>query len=216
MKSLKSMAMLIMASFVLTGCVTGTRTLENMEIPDLSMEKNASGEIYIASVTDSRVFEQKPRSPSTPSVDGNLSSTSKDQLATLIGRQRNGFGAAMGDVALPEGVTVQDKMKELVAKGLESRGYVVVDDENAENQISIDTSKFWAWFSPGFASVSFESELQCSIDFEHSGGEEKFDVTGYGINKGQIASNANWELAYKRAFEDFLKNLDEVLDDSGL
>jgi hypothetical protein len=64
--------------------------------------------------------------------------------------------------------------------------------------------------------VSFESNIQCEIDFEQSSGDKKFEVKGYGINKGQVASNANWELAFQRAFQDFLKNLDEVLDESGL
>lgn len=205
----------ILAALFLTGCVTGTRNIV-LTPPDYINEKSKSGPIYIAIIEDEREFEQKPRSPFTPSVKGNLSSTSKEKLSTLIGRQRNGYGAAMGDVALPEGVTVQDKVRELITKGLEGRGYKVVDDENSPNKISVDIEKFWAWFSPGFWAISFESNLQCKIDFEQPSGNVTLDVAGYGINKGQVASDANWELAYQRAFLDFLKNLDATLDSQSL
>lgn len=216
MKKIKLMIILLFAISLVTGCVTGTRSLENLDVPEYSNDKTAAGEVYIASITDQRVFEQKPRDPSTPSVKGDLSTTSKETLSSLIGRQRNGYGAAMGDVALPENVSVQDKVRELVTEGLEGRGYKVVDNENAANQISIDINKFWAWFSPGFASVSFQSNVECKIDFEQAVGRNQFNVKGYGINKGQIASNANWELAFQRAFQDFLKNLDATLDEANL
>lgn len=207
---------LLLATTVLTGCVTGTRNLENLTVPEYSNEKSAAGDVYIAAIIDSRVFEQKPRNPSTPSVKGDLNSISKQTLSSLIGRQRNGYGKAMGDVALPANVTVQDKVRDLVTTGLESRGYTVVTDENAANQITVDIDKFWAWFTPGFTSVSFESDVQCEIDFLRSEGSQKINVKGYGINKGQIASNANWELAFDRAFQDFLQNLDSAFDKQGL
>lgn len=207
---------LIFAVVTLSGCVTGTRNLENLDVPAFDNQASASGTIYIGSIEDNRQFAEKPNSPSTPSVKGGLASVSKEGLSALIGRQRNGFGAAMGDVALPEGVKVQDKVRELLTVGLESRGYQVVDDSNATNKISVDVEKFWAWFSPGFASISFESNLQCNIEFERPSGNVVLDVSGYGVNKGQVASNANWELAFARAFTDFLENLDKGLDTKGL
>ncbi|MEE8059041.1 MAG: YajG family lipoprotein [Pseudomonadales bacterium] len=205
----------LLVTLVLAGCVTGTRNIQ-LTPPEYSSGKSASGLIYIASIEDKRIFEQKPKNPSTPSVKGNLSSASKEKLSTLVGRQRNGWGAAMGDVALPEGQTVQEKVRELLTKGLESRGYEVINDNNAPNKITVDIEKFWAWFSPGMWVISFESDIQCKINLENASGSSVIDVTGYGINKGQVASNANWELAYKRAFTDFMKNLDIALDSKGL
>ncbi len=214
MIKMKLTALLLVVA--LTGCVTGTRSLQNLNVPDYENDKTASGTVYIKAITDNRTFEQKPKSPSTPSVRGVLSETPKEKLSTLIGRQRNGYGAAMGDVALPEGVTVQDKMRELLTEGLESRGYTVVDDQNANHQVSVDIEKFWAWFTPGFASVGFESNVQCTIDFESASGEKTVNVEGKGNNRGQVASNANWELSFKRAYLDFLKDLDKTLDSNGL
>lgn len=206
---------LILISSLMTGCVTGTRSIE-LEVPEYSNDKTHSGDIYIGFIDDKRVFEAEPRSPSTPSVKGQLDKVSKERLSNLIGRQRNGFGAAMGDVALPEGGTVQEEVRDLLVSGLEERGYSVVNDENAPIRVTVDIDKFWAWFSPGYASISFESDLQCKVNFEGDLGAQSLDVRGYGINKGQIASNANWQLAYKRAFLNFLEHFDSLLDEKGL
>lgn len=195
--------------------MTGTRSILP-EMPEYNSEKSTSGDIYIVEINDQRTFEQKPKSPSTPSVNGDLSATSKEQLASLIGRQRNGYGMAMGDVALAEGSNVQEQVRALLTTGLESRGYTVVDDKNAPNKVTVDIEKFWAWFSPGVFAVSFESDLQCHIDFVSPTNNTRVDVKGYGINKGQVASDANWKLAYQRAYLNFLQNLDKALDDQGL
>jgi uncharacterized lipoprotein YajG len=205
----------LLASALLTGCVTGTRNVD-LAPSKHANDKTASGQAYINFVEDKRVFESKPASPSTPSVDGDLAKTSKDKLATLIGRQRNGYGMAMGDVALPKSETVQTEMKALLKEGLESRGYTVTDNKNAPVKLDVDIEKFWAWFSPGMFAVSFEANLACKINYADAQGSKVFEVAGYGLNKGQVASDANWALAYQRAFDDFLKNLDKKLDDAKL
>lgn len=205
----------LLASALLTGCVTGTRNVD-VAASKYTNDKTASGQVYIAIVEDKRTFEAKPASPSTPSVNGDLAKTSKEKLATLIGRQRNGYGMAMGDVALPKSETVQTEVKALLKEGLESRGYTVTDNQNAPVKLNVDIEKFWAWFSPGMFAVSFEADLACKINYTDTKGSQVFNVKGYGLNKGQVASDANWALAYQRALDDFLKNLDKTLDDAKL
>lgn len=123
----------------------------------------------------------------------------------------------MGDVAVVEGSSVQNEMKKLVTQALQSRGYNIADTEDSASKIiTIDINKFWAWFSPGMWSVSFECQLDCQISFKSQTGVEKVNVNGYGKNNGQVASNANWALAFKRAFLDFLKNFDAEMDKKSL
>lgn len=212
---LKFMLGLLLASTLLTGCVTGTRNVD-IAASKYVNDKTASDQVYIEFINDKRVFEQKPSSPSTPSVKGQLEKISVDKRAALIGRQRNGYGQAMGDVALPQGQTVITEMQSLLKEGLESRGYMLTDNKDAAVKLSVDIDKFWAWFSPGVFSVSFEADIACKMDFVKSDSKKAFSVVGYGINKGQVASDANWALAYQRAMDDFLKNLDKKLDDEGL
>ncbi|MEN8820354.1 MAG: YajG family lipoprotein [Abyssibacter sp.] len=207
---------LLPALSLLSGCVTGTRTLEGLDVPTPAAAAKTAGTVYIAAVDDNRQFEQAPRSPSTPSVKGQLSQTNADELATRIGRQRNGYGKAMGDVRLPAGVTVNDKMRELLIAGLKSRGYEVVDHPAADNTMTVDINEFWAWFSPGFFAVTYEAQLACEAVFNRPEGPLPLTFAGYGKNVGQVASNANWELAYERAFDAFLENMEQTLHEHGL
>lgn len=213
---LLSLLSVVSLSLCLSACVTGTRTLDRLEVPSYDAGKSASGEVYIRSIKDKRGFEQKPKSPSTPSVKGKLADKTPEQLAQMIGRQRNGYGKAMGDVALPEGQTVMTKMREILTEGLSSRGYTLTNNPEAAIVVDVDIEKFWAWFSPGFVSVSFETSMVCAIDIVAVDQTHDLVVDGYGINKGQMASNANWELVMRRATEDFLQKLDKQLDEKQL
>jgi hypothetical protein len=84
-----------------------------------------------------------------------------------------------------------------------------------KNTVEVSIDEFWAWFSPGFASVTFESNIACKVTVRRGDQVQNFTVTSHGLNKGQIASDANWALAYSRAFEDFLTKLDAELVKAG-
>lgn len=201
-------------ALLLGGCVTGTRNVD-LVMDTYTNEKTSSGEVYIASISDDRVFEQKPQEPSTPSVKGTLEEISKDDLSNLIGRQRNSYGKGMGMVALPEGGTVPDEMRKLLVEGLESRGYTVTDNASAPIQLAVNVSEFWAWFTPGFVAVKFEAKIASELNFSGSV-DQSISVDARSMNKAQVASDANWRLAYKRAFSIFLDDLDKKLDEAGL
>ena len=195
-----------------TACVTGKREIA-LEIPTSSSAATKSGMIFIASVDDKRVFVHKPKTPETPSIKGDLESKTPAELSTYIGRQRNGYGRAMGSVALANGSTVPDEVRKLLKAGIEARGYQVVNaaTPNAVN-LDVDIEKFWAWFVPSFFTMGFESELELSLQST----SKTAQVRGKGNNEGQVASNANWALSYKRAYADLLSKLDKALEELGL
>lgn len=210
MKKAFQLSLLISILF-LNGCVTGTRNIA-IEAPESKAAETSKGRVFISAINDLRTFEQKPKSPRTPSVKGKLVKTTADDRAKLVGRQRNGYGMAMGSVALEEGRTVHDETRELLTMALKQRGYSLSESAEGAITLSADIEKFWAWFVPGFASVSFESELAIKLDANN----KSVLATGSGVNKGQIASNANWALTYKRAYQAFLDNIDQALIDLGL
>ncbi|MBB5417327.1 flagellar biosynthesis protein [Paraburkholderia atlantica] len=123
----------------------------------------------IESVRDARTFTTKPPSADMASLDpdGDSSDASK---ARAIGRKRNGYGKALGDVVLPEGKTVSGLVDSALATGFQEAGYIVVkqDDPNfaAAAPVTAEVVDFWAWFQPGFWSVSTnqKSEVQLSGD----------------------------------------------------
>jgi Uncharacterized lipoprotein len=209
------------ASIVLTsGCVTGRRSLD-VDVPPADASTPApkvagKGPITLGDVSDNRVFENGPGSPSTPSVNGDVDQLSAAQKSTFIGRQRNGFGHAMGDITLPEGQTVQGKVSDLIREGLKRRGYDVTGTTGAPNTVTAEVQQFWTWMTPGFFALSFEAHLAAKISVTSNGKTVSFIVKGYGLNHGQFAKDSNWKQAYDIAFQDFITNLNAQLDASGL
>lgn len=204
---------IVFISLLLTACVTGTRSV-TLEVPTQTSSKSGLGSVQIVNINDSRVFEQKPSSPNTPSSKSDVASLSAQAKSALIGRQRGGYGQAMGDVALPEGSTIENEVRKLISSGLQNRGYVVSDNSN--NKLNVDIEKFWAWMVPSFITIGFESEITTNLSISNENGTKQAKVEGVGNNEGQVASNANWQLTYSRAFENFLSNMDSALEELGL
>lgn len=203
-----------------SGCVMGRRTVD-LQMTPLAVSPTLAGtsrDIVLGPVTDERRFQNKPADPSIPSVDGDVMKTPPGELKRMIGRQRNMYGGAMGDVALPAGQTVEAKMFDLIKWVLESRGHQVsTQSETAPADcIEVKINQFWAWFTPGFAYVTFEARIQCELIITRDKLTTSILVSGYGENKGQVASNENWQLAYSRAFDHFRGNLAIELEEEGL
>ena len=200
------LALIGVAVVLQTGCVTGRRTLS---LPISTQESHATtkGSVYIATVTDNRHFENKPSDPSVPSIDGDVTKLSVQAKDRMIGRQRNTFGKAMGDIGLAENDSVTKRARLLVGEGLRRKGYEVTDDPKAPTTVGVSIDEFWAWGTPGFWALTFEAKLQCTISVTNAAGAQTAIVRGHGINHGQVAKDVNWQEAYDPAFEDFMTNL---------
>jgi hypothetical protein len=173
--------------------------------PEASTAKVA----VIERVSDRRQFEENPRDPSIPSLKkGSDYALDAEGRKRAIARKRNGYGKAMGDILLEGGDTVETLARGLVENGLRERGYRILaagEPVPADAlRLQVDVNEFWAWFSPGFWAVSMEAKLRFDIQAEGPAGSQSFSIPAYGINKGQSGREANWRLAYDRAFEDYL------------
>jgi uncharacterized lipoprotein YajG len=187
----------------LAGCVTGRRTID-LPVTGHSGPSVILGSVYIASITDDRQFQNKPSDPSIPSIDGDVTTLSAQQRDQMIGRQRNGFGHAMGDISLPAGDSVTKRVRLLVEQGLTESGYRISSDPNAPNSISVSVRDFWSWMTPGFAALTFEAKIACVISNPNAGAARSETVKGYGRNYGQLAKDENWQEAWAPAFVDFI------------
>lgn len=196
------------------GCATGRRTIA-LDVPVSTAATASKGAISITKVTDERQFENKPAQASTPSIDGDVSTTSRETLKTMIGRQRGGFGAALGDVALTPPATVETEVQALITEGLKRRGYTVGANSRGDS-VDVMIKEFWAWFRPGFAEIAFEADIRTVLAVTVAGQKRTLEVKGHGREEGQMASNEHWQRAYSLAYEDFLKNLDVSLAGAGL
>jgi hypothetical protein len=187
------------------GCVTGRRSL-SLPVSTHDAPSATRGQVYIAAVTDNRHFENKPSDPSIPSIDGDVTKLSAAEKDRMIGRQRNTWGKAMGDIGLQDNDSVTKRVRLLVEEGLLRKGYGVTDDPKAPTTAAVSVDEFWGWGTPGFWALTFEAKIQCTISVTNASGVQNEIVKGYGINHGQVAKDVNWQEAFDPAFEDFITN----------
>ncbi len=213
---MKKLVQIITVLFLvlLTGCVLGRRTVD-LPIQSISHSPEGKGVVFIGSIVDNRIFQNKPSDPSIPSIDGDVHSLTPQQKGMMIGRQRGGFGNAAGDVALPANDSVISRTRQLLEEGFKKRGYLITSDSNALNSATAIINLFWGWFTPGFWTITFEAHVNCTITPTKPDGVSPIIIQGYGRVQGQIASDANWQLTYHRAFQDFLSKLDSQLAKAG-
>lgn len=207
------LAALAAVTLLQTGCVTGRRYVP-LTVPDAATPSR--GPVRVAAVADDRNFQNKPDDPSIPSIDGDVATMSAELKASMIGRQRNAYGHAMGDIALPKDQSVPVLARLLVEQGLKRHGYELSADTKTPKTVNVSIDKFWAWGTPGFVSVAFEAQLYCKLTVNGGNGPKELVVVGYGKNNGQVASDGNWQKAYDLAFQDFLAQFDKALTDAGL
>jgi hypothetical protein len=188
------------------GCVTGRRSL-SLPVSTRNVQSAIRGPVYIATITDDRQFQNKPSDPSIPSIDGDVTKLSAAEKDRMIGRQRNTFGKAMGDIGLKDDDAVTKRVRLLVEEGLRRKGYGISDDPKDPVSAAVSVEEFWGWGTPGFWTLTFEAKIQCTISVNNGASVQKAIVKGYGINHGQVAKDINWQEAFDPAFEDFMTNL---------
>ena len=204
-------ALLFSSVALLSGCLTGRRLIA-LDTPQAAPASISKGAIRITSVTDNRMFLNESSDPSTPTINGDVTTMTPEQKSKMIGRQRNAFGKAKGDLALSGDDTVTKQAQALVETALKARGYQIAADASADPitaAVSID--EFWAWITAGTYASTY-ARVTCTITITKGGTPVKITVRGYGSNKGVFGNNAELQIAYDRACANFLENFKVKLD----
>lgn len=141
---------------VLAGCATGRSVLRADIDPGHNPSQGTA--VRIDAIRDARVFAARPPSADMPSLMEASEIHDKSITSRAVGRKRGGMGAALGDVLLPEGQTVEMLVQSAVTRALRESGYRVLarGDPGYEQAVPISgrIDQFWSWFNPGFASVT--------------------------------------------------------------
>jgi len=216
MKRIISAVIGLVALGLLGGCaMTRSYTTLTVPSPAATIATNTPKVIVIDAVQDAREFQVDPRDPSVPSLkSGKEYALDANQRKSAIGRKRNGYGMALGDYMLKNGQTVESLTRDLVAATLGSLGYRVertADSAPDAEHVSVTIHQFWAWVTPGFWTATIEAKLGTQLRFTGHNGDKSVEVRGYGRNQIQTGREANWQLAYDRAFKDYEKNLREAI-----
>jgi hypothetical protein len=183
-----------LAASILAGCAVG-RTTVDVSAPQGT--NPATGKyVRIDSVKDDRTFTVKPPSADMASLDPDEDSSDASK-ARAIGRKRNSYGKALGDVVLPEGKTTSSLVEIALATGFQEAGYIVVKpaDPNfaAATPVTAQIDDFWAWIQPGFWSISTnqKSELKLSGDVGALHGTQT--VTTRVTESKQVVASSDWQ-----------------------
>jgi hypothetical protein len=202
------LAGLLGATALLTGCATSR---SEVKLGAFDADKSAyavtkTTPVLIRSVTDERTFEDSPKNPSTPSLgEGGASKASDDVRARAIGRKRNTYGMALGDVLLENGQTVAGVVRENLTFALRQAGYRVTTHtgEAGPSPVVIEAriKKFWAWVQPGFWALTFHADI--TTDLEISGIATPTIVTVNTEDSRQLATDSAWIGIVDQALRDY-------------
>lgn len=207
----------VLLSVVLVGCAT-SRSEVKLASPPASGSSQATREqaVVIQLVNDTRVFEEAPRDPSIPSLGfEGASNASEETKARAIGRKRNAYGKALGDVLLQGGQTVKGVIHENLASALTQAGYKVVDESAAGAgnpvKITVDIQQFWAWFQPGFWAITLNTNIVTDMKI----GDEKAEKIEVHVEDSrQVATEGAWVEIVQRALTEYRAKVVEKFSSS--
>jgi hypothetical protein len=141
----------------LSACAVGRSALD-IKSPQAANPADSRTLAKVTEVRDLRHFTTTAPDPSQHTLGSADDIRNATVTGRAIGRKRNGFGAALGDLTLPEGMTVSSLVKAAATAALQQRGYRVVEEGSAEAArafpVAIDVDQFWAWINIGFTELT--------------------------------------------------------------
>lgn len=206
-KVFKFLSVLIL-SLNLAGCVT-SRSHFHLDIPAEKTQPSNGKQIYIRSIVDQREFQDNPPTADIPSLGhGGLRKAGPEIRSRAIGRKRNSFGKALGDILLNEDQTVNSVIYEATRNSLKSLGYEITDkkEEVRPDALTMDISidKFWAWFAPGFWALNLKSDITTTNKITSLGAKDQTRIVEvHAVESFQAATDKNWKKTIETALRYF-------------
>jgi uncharacterized lipoprotein YajG len=211
MNSIKLSILTVFISVLfLSGCATSRSVIEVPLPASGEVSKSNGKEIFINSVTDQRVFEVKPREPSTPSLDPDEKQGDDIQLRA-IARKRNSYGMGLGDILLPEGKTVESLMSTVVRQAFVENGYNVLSkkEQITDNTYIVDVqiNKLWSWMNPGFWAITLSSEIATDVTIKYKDSSDKKTISIKASDNFQTGVEGNWLEVMQSALKLYITEL---------
>ncbi len=200
---------LLLSSLLLGGCATG-RDVVPMDTGELvATPAAANGKTaFINLVVDERTFEVRPKQASIPSLDPDLSDT-PDIRARAIGRKRNSFGKALGDMVLEPGVTIDRLVVLSLEKALKEKGYEVLPQQSAvvpeTYVLDVSIKKFWSWMNPGAFALTLNTEISTDLSMRNAQSVmlDKKNIYVKASDTFQTGLQENWIQVMKQALHSY-------------
>lgn len=205
---------IIAAIFTLAGCAT-SRSVLDIQPPTGQPGQTNGKSVFINPVSDNRSFQANPATPDIPSLDP--SEAQSDSIkARAIGRKRNGFGKALGDMLLKDGETVQSLTYKSIQEAFVEKGYTVITNKDliAKDTYIVNASidKFWAWMNPGFWAITLSSEVSTDITVKSGKTTTPIKAAAKAADSYQVGTEKNWTEIIQQSLQLYVTDLKSKLN----
>ncbi|MGH7034163.1 MAG: hypothetical protein ACREFL_10570 [Stellaceae bacterium] len=201
---LRTLGFPLLLAISLSACALGRSTVDIK--PPASTASDSKAVAKIVKVEDLRVFEAAPSDAGTPSLGDASEITDKKITARAVARKRGGYGAAFGDVVLPEGHTVAELVRSAAKKALQDKGYAVVENGSpqyaAALPLSIQIVDFWSWVAPGFWTMNLEFKSTLKLEGDALVGAKPPPVTSHLKDFPMAVTDGTWTDLVQRGIDD--------------
>ena len=214
MNNLSKLMLSFIGALIISGCAINRSTLD-IQLPKGQQAQLNGKQVYINSVVDKRSFQVSPPSPDIPSLDPSEDQTEQIKMRA-IGRKRNGFGKALGDMLLKDGETVQSLTNKSIRQAFEDKGYSIVANKDGVTKdtciVDVNIEKFWAWMNPGFWQITLSSEISTDVIIKSSKGTTNQQISVKAADGYQVATESNWMEIIQKSIQLYINDLKSKLN----
>ncbi|AWW50243.1 flagellar biosynthesis protein [Polynucleobacter paneuropaeus] len=204
----------VISALAIGGCATSRSTLD-IQLPKGQPSQSNGKQVYINSIVDKRSFQVSPPNPDIPSLDPSEDQTEQIKMRA-IGRKRNGFGKALGDMLLKDGETVQSLTDKSIRQAFEDKGYSIVANKDGVTKdtyiVDVNIEKFWAWMNPGFWQITLSSEISTDVIIKSSKGTTNQQISVKAADGYQVATESNWMEIIQKSIQLYINDLKSKLN----
>jgi hypothetical protein len=195
---------LLAASAILGGCATSRSEIKVASPQATSPAPAVTKEraVVIRTIKDERTWAAAPTDPGIPSLGFEGAAAASEAVkARAVGRKRNTYGQALGDVLLQEGQTVPGLVRENLAAAFRQAGYRVAPDAASAGAspliVDVSIRKFWTWLQPGFWALTFHGEIETDLTVTAGGRPTTIRVKTQ--DPQQVGTEAVWIQTVEKA-----------------
>ena len=185
------------AVLLMSGCATSRSEIKLKDptvVAPVATATSAQHVVVIGKITDERVFAEAPDDPSTPTLGfGGADKATDDVKARAVGRKRNSWGKALGDVLLQPGQTVEAVIRQNLVAAFEQAGYQVKGEGDAGPSplmVDVHIKQFWSWFTPGAFVVTLSNNIATDLVF--NGAATPVVVSTHVEDAHAVATEDSW------------------------
>lgn len=195
----------------LSACAVGRSTLD-IQSPQAVNPTDSRALAKVTEVRDLRHFTTESPDPSRHTLGSADDIRNPAVTGRAVGRKRNGFGAALGDLALPAGMSVPGIVKAAATAALQQRGYRVVEEGSPDAarafSLAVDVEQFWAWVNLGFweGTMTHASKVVLKSNDLVQASPTVVDAR-YAMGV-QVGTESNWSLVINNGVSDLVQQIE--------